>query len=70
LEGEIKGKFLFKAQRPDDYRTLYNNRPLLELTLDFAKWLSQAPENIDTFKDAERFYFLFDNKIIAKYVFL
>jgi len=54
-----KSKFLFKAQRPDDYRTSYNNRPLLELTLEFAKWLSNAPESSDTFKDAERFYFVF-----------
>jgi hypothetical protein len=51
----------FQAQRPEDYRTLYNDRPLLELTLDFAKWLSHAPESSDTFKDAERFQFLIRN---------
>jgi hypothetical protein len=51
----------FQAQRPEDYRTLYNDRPLLELTLDFAKWLSHAPESSDTFKDAERFGFLIRN---------
>jgi hypothetical protein len=38
----------------------YNTRPLLELTLDFAKWLNHAPESSDTFKDAERFYSLFN----------
>ncbi|CAF1021817.1 unnamed protein product [Adineta steineri] len=43
-----------RAQRPDDYRTYYTNRPLLELTLDFAKWLDHATESSDSFKDAER----------------
>lgn len=51
----MKEKYLFQAQHPDDYRTLYNTRPLLELTLDFAKWLSHAPQSTDAFKDAERF---------------
>jgi hypothetical protein len=50
-----KKNFSFKAQRPDDYRTFYTTRPLLELTLEFAKLLSHAPESLDTFKDAERF---------------
>jgi len=45
----------------------YNTRPLLELTLDFAKWLSHAPESSDTFKDAERFYSLF--KILIDMIF-
>ncbi len=66
FEGEIKGKLLFKAQRPDDYRTFYTTRPLLELTLDFAKWLSHAPESSDTFKDAERFDFLFEREFNTK----
>ncbi len=53
---EIMFFVFLKAQRPDDYRTFHNNRPLLELNLEFAKWLSHAPESSDTFKDAERFY--------------
>jgi len=52
-----KTDYLFKAQRPDDYRTYYTNRPLLELTLDFAKSLTYAPDSSDAFKDAERFLF-------------
>jgi len=51
--------YLLKAQRPDDYRTYYTNRPLLELTLDFAKSLTYAPDSSDAFKDAERFLVLF-----------
>jgi hypothetical protein len=59
--------FVFlKAQRPDDYRTFHNNRPLLELNLEFAKWLSHAPESSDTFKDAERFDFLFEREFNTK----
>jgi hypothetical protein len=52
----IEYHFYSQAQRPDDYRMFYNTRPLLELNLDFAKWLSHAPECSDTFKDAERLY--------------
>lgn len=44
-----------RAQKPDDYRTFANIRPLLELTSDFAKWLSQTPDNNDSFKDIEKF---------------
>ncbi|CAF3340354.1 unnamed protein product [Rotaria sp. Silwood1] len=43
-----------RAHRPDDYRTSYTNRPLLELNLDFAKWLNNASQSSDTFKDVER----------------
>ncbi|CAF1039515.1 unnamed protein product [Rotaria sordida] len=43
-----------RAQRPDDYRTLYTSRPLLELNLEVAKWLSNVPYSADTFKDVER----------------
>jgi hypothetical protein len=50
-----KNEYLFKAQHPDDHRNYYKNRPILELTLDFAKWLHHAPESSDTLKSAERF---------------
>ncbi len=50
----VINNYLFKAQRPDDYRIFYTTRPLLELNLDFAKWLSHVPQSSDTFKDAER----------------
>ncbi|CAF4157074.1 unnamed protein product [Rotaria sp. Silwood2] len=43
-----------QAQAPDDYRTYYTNRPILELTLDFAKWLQHAPESSETMKAAKR----------------
>jgi len=46
--------FSFQPQNPDDYRIYYANRPILELTFDFAKWLSHAPESSDTFKTAKR----------------
>ena len=48
----------FQAQRPEDYRTFYQTRPLLELNLEFAKWLSRAPENTETLKDAERLFLI------------
>lgn len=46
--------FFLKPQNPDDYRIYYTNRPILELTFDFAKWLSHATESPDTIKAARR----------------
>ncbi|CAF3739050.1 unnamed protein product [Adineta steineri] len=43
-----------QPQIPDDYRSYYTNRPILELTLDFAKWLYHAPDSPDTLKAARR----------------
>ncbi|CAF4634181.1 unnamed protein product [Rotaria sp. Silwood1] len=43
-----------QAQPPDDYRTYSKNRPILELTLDFAIWLRHAPESTETMKEAKR----------------
>ncbi|CAF1465462.1 unnamed protein product [Rotaria magnacalcarata] len=43
-----------RAQRPDDYRIYSTSRPLLELNLDFAKWLCNVPQSSDTLKDVER----------------
>jgi hypothetical protein len=60
---------LFKAQHPDDYRTSYTDRPLLELTLEFAKFLSRSIESADAFKDTERFAFLNKTIITKNYIF-
>jgi hypothetical protein len=51
-------RVVYQAQSPDDYRTYSTNRPLLELTFDFAKWLSHASESSDTCKAAKRFVIL------------
>ena len=47
-------RLLLQAQAPDDYRTFHLKRPILELTLDFAKWLHQAPDSSDQFKVAKQ----------------
>ncbi|UJR08173.1 hypothetical protein I4U23_012446 [Adineta vaga] len=51
---QIFVRIVSRAQRPDDYRTYYTNRSLLELTDDFAKWLQHVPETSDSLKDAEK----------------
>ncbi|CAF3323072.1 unnamed protein product [Rotaria socialis] len=43
-----------RAHRPDDYRIYSASHPLLELNLDFAKWLCNVPQSSDTLKDVER----------------
>ncbi|CAF1080148.1 unnamed protein product [Rotaria sordida] len=43
-----------QPQIPDDYRTYYGNRPILELTFEFAKWLHHAPESLETMNAAKR----------------
>lgn len=48
-----------QAQRPDDHRTFYQSRPLLELNLDLAKWLSHTPDS----SDAERFLVLLKENV-------
>lgn len=40
----------YQAQRPDDHRIFYQTRPLLELNLDFAKWLSHTSDSSDAEK--------------------
>jgi hypothetical protein len=67
IEDFLNKIFSFKAQEPDDYRTYYSKRPILELTFDFAKSLSHAPESSDSLKSAQRFISLFSPLNISNY---
>ena len=57
LTNKYHRRFCFKAQHPDDYRLYYKNRPILELTLDLVKRLSE--ESSESLKTAKQFDFLF-----------
>ncbi|CAM4858154.1 unnamed protein product [Rotaria socialis] len=44
----------YHAQHPDDYRIYCMKRPILELTLEFAKWLHHAPESVGAMAAVKR----------------